>query len=74
MQFIKRRIVTKYYRDDTFSACFSLSSFSVAVWKVDGNKPGKNLITIGSKNSMKGTIIKTEKGISLKTSPVVFIS
>lgn len=68
------RIVTKSYEKNTFSACFNLSSFSVAVWKVDGNNPGKILIAIGSKNSMKGTIIKTEKGISLNISPVVFIS
>lgn len=58
----------------TFRACFSLSSFSVAVWKVDGNIPGKNLIATGRRTSMKGTIIKTEKGISRNMSPVVLTS
>lgn len=58
----------------TFNACFNLFSLSVAVWKVDGNNPGKTLIAIGSKNSIKGTITKTEKGISLNISPVVFTS
>ena len=31
-------------------------------------------MAIGSKNSIKGTIMKTENGISLNTSPVVLTS
>ena len=53
------------------SFCLYLFSLSLVVVKVEGNMPGNNFKATGSKNSMNGTITKTEKGTSLKRSPTV---
>ena len=43
-------------------------TFFDCVSKVDGNMLGKSFRATGSRNSMKGTMMKTRKGRSLKTS------
>lgn len=43
-------------------------TFFDCVSKVDGNMLGNSFSATGSRNSMKGTMMKTRKGRSLKTS------
>ena len=49
------------------NARFIFASRSVVVVKVDGNMPGKSLSATGNSNSINGTMMKTEKGTSLRT-------
>lgn len=51
-----------------FSSSANLSS------NVEGSMLGKSLRATGRRNSMKGTMIKTENGISLSKSPDVLLS
>lgn len=44
------------------------STFFDCVSKVDGSMLGKSFSATGSRNSMKGTMMNTRKGRSLKTS------
>lgn len=53
--------------------CQHTCSFILSL-KVDGNMLGNNLSATGSRNSIKGTIIKTANGTSRKMSAVVRVS
>ena len=66
-----RNFAYSIFATNLFRNLLSLSDFVV---KVVGNMPGNSFNAIGNRNSMNGTIINTEKGTSLKTSPTVLTS
>mmetsp|Transcript_25517 Transcript_25517/g.101696 ORF Transcript_25517/g.101696 Transcript_25517/m.101696 type:complete len:229 (+) Transcript_25517:523-1209(+) len=56
------------------SVAFCFSSFFVESWKVDGSMLGNRYSATGSRNSRKGTMMKTAKGTTRNRSAVVRVS